>query len=109
MPPSAYLCEFSVQNASPICIFSTVSIAGEAEGRVRGPAGHLELEQARAGRTCRDSVFPGEEPEPQRGDGSHPGSPSQAAAMPSACSLPLSSVKTFLHLICGKEKYERNV
>lgn len=37
------------------------------------------------------------------------GSHSQAAAKPRACSLPFGSRKTFLHLICGKEKYERNV
>lgn len=109
MPPTAYLCDSSVQNASSICIFSTVSIAGEAEGYVCGPNRHLKWRQVRVGRTCKDSVFSGEDPKPQRGTGSYPRSHSQAVAKPSACSLPLSSVKTFLHLICGKEKYERNV
>lgn len=48
-------------------------------------------------------------PSPREEQGLTQDHTAKAVAKPSACSLPLSSVKTFLHLICGKEKYERNV
>lgn len=82
------LCDFLSRNASPTGIFFAVSIAREAEGWLCGPVRLLELQHDRAGRQFRDSIFSGEESEPQRGTASSPKSHSQAVAKPNAGSLP---------------------